>query len=130
MLCSSYNAIGKLLMRLVNLNTPPMQICTTLGALPEEVPSHMVVHSFLMIPQRQSVPLHRHETALTDAVVLQRYIFMKLTYTEVDICFLSGFCIMSRHAYMTRRPLMLSSNLVSVDSIHWTVNDTCCTEYP
>lgn len=29
------------------------------------------------------MPLHRHETALTDAVVLQRYIFMKLTYTEV-----------------------------------------------
>ena len=29
------------------------------------------------------MPLHRHETTLTDATVLQRYIFMKLTYTEV-----------------------------------------------
>ena len=38
-------------MRLANLSSTPMQICTTLGALPEEVSSHMVVHPFLIMLQ-------------------------------------------------------------------------------
>ena len=82
-LCSTYIAIGSLSMRLANLNSTPMQICTTLGALPEEVSSHMVVHPFLMMLQGILCPCIDVETALTDAIVLQRYIFMKLTYTEV-----------------------------------------------
>lgn len=45
MLCSAYNP-GNSSMRLANLNTTPMQICTTLGALPEEVPSHILYIPF------------------------------------------------------------------------------------
>ena len=43
----------------------------------------MVVHPFLMMLQGILCPCIDVETALTDAIVLQRYIFMKLTYTEV-----------------------------------------------
>ena len=55
-LCSAHFAIGSLSMRLANLNSTPMQICTTLGALPEEVSSHMVVHPFLIMLQGICAP--------------------------------------------------------------------------
>jgi len=58
-----------------------LQICTTLGALPEEVchslwcPCHII----------SGAPLTSNECILIESgVLLQRYVFMKLTYNEVS----------------------------------------------
>ena len=79
-----------------------LQICTTLGALPEEVchnlwcPCHII----------SAAPLTSNECILIESgVLLQRYVFMKLTYNEVSTVPIIRSAISSRSKVLLGTPI-------------------------